>query len=87
VPWFIAGALFPITALPGFLTWVARFLPLTHGLALMRYGLLRDPSGLADIWGLGSNTAMAVLSLGVVGLFALALTAVAMRVFTRAAIR
>jgi hypothetical protein len=53
----------------------------------MRYGLLRDPSGLADIWGLGSNTAMAVLSLGVVGLFALALTAVAMRVFTRAAIR
>src|SRR5207247_3292617 len=39
VPWFLAGALFPITALPGFLTWVARFLPLTHALALMRYGL------------------------------------------------
>lgn len=87
VPWFIAGALFPITALPGFLTWVARFLPLTHGLALMRYGLLADPSGLNDIWGLGSDTAMAALSLGVVVLFALALTAAAVRVFSRAAVR
>lgn len=87
VPWFVAGALFPITALPGFLTWLARFLPLTHGLALMRYGLLRDPSGLRDIWGLGSDTAMAGLSLGVVALFALALTAVAFRVFARAAVR
>ena len=87
VPWFIAGALFPITALPNFLTWVARFLPITHGLALMRYGLLRDPSGLDDIWGLGSNTAMAAMSLGVVMLFALALTAAAVRVFSRAAVR
>jgi ABC-2 type transport system permease protein len=87
VPWFVAGALFPITALPAFLTWLARFLPLTHGLALMRYGLLRDPSGLHDIWGFGSDTAMAGLSLGVVVLFALALTAVAVRVFARAAVR
>ena len=87
VPWFVAGALFPITALPGLLTWVARFLPLTHGLALMRYGLLGDPSGLRNIWRLGSDTAMALLSLGVVALFALALTVVAMRVFTRSALR
>src|ERR671935_54400 len=29
-PWFLAGALFPITALPGFLEWLAGFLPLTH---------------------------------------------------------
>src|SRR5437899_1925114 len=42
VPWFLAGSLFPISALPGFLTWFARVLPLTHGLALMRYGLLGD---------------------------------------------
>src|SRR5881392_3378374 len=75
VPWFLAGALFPITALPGFLTWVARFLPLTHGLALMRYGLLGDASGLEHIWSMGSNTAMAALSLGVVAVFAAALTA------------
>ena len=87
VPWFLAGALFPITALPGFLTWVARFLPLTHGLALMRYGLLGDPGGLQDIWGLSSNGAMAGLSLAVLVVFAAALTAVAIRVFTRAAVR
>src|SRR5436305_198247 len=46
VPWFLAGSLFPITALPVGLTWVARFLPLTHALALMRYGLLGDSTGL-----------------------------------------
>lgn len=87
VPWFLAGALFPITALPGFLTWVARFLPLTHGLGLMRYGLLGDASGLHDIWGLSSSAAMAGLSLGVLALFAAALTAVSMRVFARSAVR
>jgi len=87
VPWFLAGALFPITALPGFLTWVARFLPLTHGLALMRYGLLGDASGLEHIWSMGSNTAMAALSLGVVAFFAAALTAVSIRVFARTALR
>ena len=87
VPWFLAGALFRITALPGFLTWIARFLPLTHALALMRYGLLGDASGLQHIWSMGSNTEMAALSLGVVALFAAALTAVSIRVFTRAALR
>lgn len=87
VPWFIAGALFPITALPSFLTWIARFLPLTHGLALMRYGLLGDSSGLHDIWGSGSSTSMALLSLGVVALFALVLTAGSIRVFNRTAVK
>ncbi|HYX88599.1 MAG TPA: ABC transporter permease [Gaiellaceae bacterium] len=87
VPWFLAGALFPITALPGFLTWLARFLPLTHALALMRYGLLGDGSGLHAIWRMESVDAMAALSLGVVALFALALTAIALRVFARAAVR
>jgi len=87
VPWFLAGALFPITALPGFLTWFARFLPLTHALALMRYGLLGDASGLEHIWRMSNDTAMAVMSLGVVALFAAALTAVSIRVFTRAAVR
>jgi ABC-2 type transport system permease protein len=42
LPWFLAGALFPIAALPMGLTWIAKALPLTHGLALMRYGLLGD---------------------------------------------
>ena len=87
VPWFLAGALFPITALPGALTWIAKFLPLTHALALMRYGLLDDSTGLHNIWGTGGTTATAALSLAVVAAFAAALTAVSVRVFTRSALR
>jgi ABC-2 type transport system permease protein len=87
LPWFIAGALFPITALPGFLTWVAKFLPLTHGLALMRYGLLGDGSGLHAIWGMTDPAAMAALSLAVVAAFALLLTVLSIRVFSRSAVR
>src|SRR5439155_2498362 len=70
VPWFLAGSLFPISALPGFLAWFARALPLTHGLALMRYGLLGDRTGLANIWGMSKATTMAALSLTVVAVFA-----------------
>jgi len=86
LPWFLAGALFPIVALPGFLTWISRFLPLTHALALMRYGLLGDPTGLHQIWRMGDTTACAALSLGVVAVFAAVLTAVSIRVFTRSAV-
>src|SRR5215467_381620 len=47
LPWFVAGALFPITALPAWLAWVARALPTTHVLALLRYGALdRTGAGL-----------------------------------------
>jgi ABC-2 type transport system permease protein len=87
VPWFLAGSLFPITAMPGFLAWFAKVLPLTHGLALMRYGLLGDSSGLHNIWRLSDPTLMAGLSLAVVAVFALMLTAVSIRAFTRAALR
>jgi ABC-type polysaccharide/polyol phosphate export permease len=87
LPWFLAGALFPITALPHGLQWVAKFLPLTHGLALMRYGLLGDSSGLRHIWDLADPAAMAALSLGVLALFALVLSVASVRVFTRAALR
>jgi ABC-2 type transport system permease protein len=88
LPWFFAGALFPIAALPGALTVFAKFLPLTHALALMRYGLT-DPhgTGLHDIWGTGSAATDAWLSLGVVALFAAALIALSIRVFTRSAVR
>lgn len=86
VPWFIAGSLFSITAMPVGLTWITKFLPLTHALALMRYGLLQDPSGLHNIWEMGNPTAMAALSLLVVAAFAALLTAVAIRVFTRKAV-
>ena len=87
LPWFLAGALFPITAMPTGLTWVAKFLPLTHGLALMRYGLLGDGSGLHNIWGSMDSTGAAALSVAVLTAFALALTAGSIRVFTRAALR
>jgi ABC-2 type transport system permease protein len=84
VPWFFAGALFPITALAGALTAFAKVLPLTHALALMRYGLLdHSGGGLHDIWGRGNTTVEAVLSLGVVALFAAAFTVIAIRAFTR----
>ena len=88
LPFFFAGALFPIGAMPGALTAIAKVLPLTHALALMRYGLV-DPSGqgLHDIWGAGSTTAEAWASMGVVALFAVALLAISIRVFTRAAVK
>ena len=87
VPWFLAGSLFPVTSLPLVLAWIARVLPLTHALALMRWGLLHDSSGLHNIWRSGNTTAMAALSLAIVALFAVLMTAVSMRAFTRAAVR
>jgi len=86
VPWFLAGSLFPINAMPAFLAWFAKFLPLTYGLALMRYGMLGDASGLRNIWGMHDATPMAGLSLGVTALFALVLTAASIRVFTRSVV-
>jgi ABC-type polysaccharide/polyol phosphate export permease len=87
VPWFLAGSLFPVTSLPLVLAWIARFLPLTHALALMRWGLLHDRSGLHNIWQSSNTTAMASLSFGVVAAFALVLAVLSVRVFTRAAVR
>jgi ABC-type multidrug transport system permease subunit len=87
VPYFFAGGLFPIGALPTALTLLAKMLPLTHVLALMRYGLVdRNGQGLHDIWGMSNTTAMAALSLTVVGVFAAALTVISIRVFQRAAV-
>jgi ABC-2 type transport system permease protein len=87
VPWFLAGSLFPIDALPSFLTWFAKLLPLTHALALVRYGLLGESGGLHAIWGMSDVLAMAGLSLLVVTVFATASTAAAIRVFARSALR
>jgi len=87
VPFFFSGALFPITAMPRALAGVARVLPPTHALALMRYGLLGgNSSGLHDIWGMSNATVMAALSLGVVALFAVGLTLAALRSFRRASV-
>lgn len=87
LPWFLAGSLFPIHAMPAGLTVVAKALPLTHALALMRYGLLDSQgTGLHDIWGLHSPTTMALLSFLVVLAWAIALTVAALRAFSRAAV-
>ena len=87
LPWFLAGALFPIIALPHFLTWAAKLLPLTHALALMRFGLNGDSTGLHAIWSMNDPTAMAGLSLAVVAAFAALLTTASIRVFSRSAVR
>jgi ABC-2 type transport system permease protein len=88
LPFFFAGALFPIAAMPGVLTAIAKVFPLTHALALMRYGIV-DPHGrgLHDIWGMSNTTAEACLSLAVVAAFAVAFTALAVRTFSRSAVR
>jgi len=87
LPFFLAGALFPIGAMPGVLTAIAKVFPLTHALALMRYGLI-DPGGkgLHDIWGMHDVTAEAWLSLAVVALWAVTLTAISIRAFSRPAV-
>jgi ABC-2 type transport system permease protein len=88
VPFFFAGSFFPISALPAGLTVVGKLLPITHVLALVRYGIAGDNgAGLHDIWGMSNPTAMASLSLGVVALFAVGLTAAAVRTFQRTAVR
>jgi ABC-2 type transport system permease protein len=88
VPFFFAGSFFPISALPAGLTVIGKLLPITHVIALVRYGLAGDNgAGLHDIWGMDNTTTMASLSLGVVALFAVALTAAAVRTFQRTAVR
>jgi ABC-2 type transport system permease protein len=87
LPWFIAGALFPITALPGWLAGIARALPTTQALALLRYGALdRTGAGLHDIWGFTSTTTDATLSMLVLAAWAALITAASIRIFTRSAV-
>ena len=87
LPWFLAGSLFPISALPTVLAWVARVLPTTHALALLRSGVLdRTGAGLHDIWGMASTTTDAAMSLLVLGAWAILITAAAIRIFQRSAV-
>ncbi len=87
VPWFFAGSLFPVSTLPAALAAVSKVIPLTHVLALMRYGLV-DPrgTGLHEIWGMSNTTLMAALSLLVVTTSAAVFTVVSIRAFRRSAI-
>ena len=87
LPWFLAGSLFRITALPVGLAGVSRVLPTTHLLALVRYGLLdRNGQGLHDIWGVHSTTAAATLSAIVLVTWAAVALTASLRVFRRASV-
>ena len=87
VPWFLAGSLFRITAMPIGLAGIARVLPTTHVLALLRYGLLdRQATGLHDIWGMTNTTAEAMLSLLVLTAWAGVAAAASIRIFQRSAV-
>src|SRR5499427_3217296 len=87
LPWFLAGSLFPISALLAWLAWVARVMPTTHALALLRYGVLdRTGAGLHDIWGMASTTTDAAMSLLVLAAWAILITAAAIRIFQRSAV-
>jgi ABC-type polysaccharide/polyol phosphate export permease len=88
VPWFLAGSLFPIPSLPPVLAAFAKVLPLTHALALMRYGLIdAHGHGLHDIWGMHNTALMASLSLLVVAAYAVLFLALSVRVFTRGVVQ
>ena len=86
IPFFFAGSLFPITALPGWLDAVAKALPLTHALALFRYGLTSTSGAQAlhNIWGMHDVTAMAALSLAVVLAYTVLAFTAAVRLFAQA---
>ena len=87
LPWFLAGSLFRIIDLPVGLAGFARALPLTHALALLRYGLLdRHAMGLHDIWGMTNPTLEAALSMLVLGAWAAVFTVLSVRVFQRSAV-
>jgi ABC-type multidrug transport system permease subunit len=84
VPWFFGGSLFPITALPAWLADIAKVLPLTHALALFRYGLTATGAqALQNIWGMSNDTVMACLSLGVLVLYGALFMAGALIIFAR----
>jgi ABC-2 type transport system permease protein len=87
VPFFFAGSLFPITSLPHWLAAIAKVLPLTHALALFRFGLTPAVGygALHNIWGLQNGALMASLSLLVLAAYAALALQVAVRLFGRSA--
>jgi ABC-2 type transport system permease protein len=68
---FICGLLFPISELPNYLQWIAKFLPLTYGVDGIR-AMMLEGKGLLDI-----GKEVGILAAFVVGLMVLA--AISMR--------
>lgn len=83
-PYFLSGALYPLSVLPVGLRQAAYVLPWTHAVAVMRYGLMEHTNArLADVWHLHSQAGMAALSLLVLTAFAAASLTLAARTFVR----
>jgi ABC-2 type transport system permease protein len=84
-PYLLCGALYPIATLPDGVRQVSWLLPWSHAVALLRDGFIGSGSAHLDqIWHLHSQTAMVLLSLGVLAVFAGLMVALAMRAFRRA---
>jgi hypothetical protein len=63
---------------------VAKALPVTHALALIRYGLTsQGVPALHNIWGMSNPTTMALLSSLVLAAYAVVATAGAIRLFKK----
>jgi ABC-2 type transport system permease protein len=83
-PYLLSGAIYPLATLPDGVRQFALLLPWTHAVAVLRYGFMGgDASGLGEIWHLHSQAAMALLSLGVLSVYAGLMVALAMRAFRR----
>jgi ABC-2 type transport system permease protein len=83
-PWFISGTLFPLTALVSVSQYFSRGLPWTHAVSVFRYALMDErASGLANIWGFGTPSQQAAMSLTYLLAFAAASMALASRTFRR----
>jgi ABC-2 type transport system permease protein len=85
-PWFLAGALFPISVLPTGVEHATLFSPWTHAVAVMHHGMMGEGgAGLVEIWGLQSTAGMAALSVAALGMFAAFTLRIAIRTFQRTA--
>jgi ABC-2 type transport system permease protein len=83
-PYFLSGALYPLSVLPAGIQQIGFLLPWTHAVALMRYGLMDDTNPrLDEIWHLGSDPLMAVLSTAVLAAYAALTLTIAVRTFKR----
>jgi ABC-2 type transport system permease protein len=84
-PYLLCGALYPIATLPDGVRQLSWILPWSHAVALLRDGFIGSSSSHLDqIWHMHSQTAMVLLSLAVLAVFAALMMAAAMRAFRRA---
>ncbi|HLK01339.1 MAG TPA: ABC transporter permease [Streptosporangiaceae bacterium] len=88
-PYVLCGAIYPIAVLPSSIKWLTWTLPWTHGVSLLRYGLMGDTAAsLHQIWpDTLSPASAALLSLAVLAAFAALTQTAAHRAFTRSTLK